>query len=102
MTGVTSQVKYINLLLCALFLQLHLPLCRSPCFLADNVDDSKKIEMFHSATHEQSKQQILADFSKYNSDCLCVVCTVAFAMGIYIKDIDCVINWGLSKSIFHY
>lgn len=63
---------------------------------------NRKIEMFHANTDKESKDRILEEFSKPESNIRILVSTVAFGMGVNIRDIDIVVHWGLPSSPLSY
>ena len=42
------------------------------------------------------------EFPKHNSKVRVIVCTVAFGMGVEIRDVNRVIYWGKSNSMLEY
>ena len=62
----------------------------------------RMVAMFHSEMSQEYKDFVLSEFRKTDSTIRCVVCTVAFGMGIQVKDIDVVVHWGVSKSPLSY
>ena len=58
--------------------------------------------MFHSNTDDETKNRILEDFSNTNGKITILVSTVAFGMGVNIRDVDIVIHWGLPRSCLSY
>ncbi|KAK3108661.1 hypothetical protein FSP39_012764 [Pinctada imbricata] len=63
---------------------------------------NRRIEMFHANTDSETKERILMDFSGQDGSIELLICTIAFGMGIDVKNIDLVIHWGIPKSILHY
>ena len=63
---------------------------------------NRRIEMFHANTDEDTKERIMTDFSSEDGKIEVLIFTIAFGMGINVKDIDFVIHWGIPKSILHY
>ena len=58
--------------------------------------------MFHGSSHQQTQARILKRFKESNTDLRCVVATVAFGMGVQVKDIRYVLNWGPPHDILTY
>jgi ATP-dependent DNA helicase RecQ len=63
---------------------------------------NRKIEMFHANTDTESKNRILEEFTKADSNIKVLISTVAFGMGVNITDIDIVVHWGLPTSPLSY
>ena len=59
-------------------------------------------DMFTSASHEDDKGRILAEFSNPLSSLRVIVATVAFGMGIDVPDVHCIIHWGPPSTIDAY
>jgi superfamily II DNA helicase RecQ len=57
--------------------------------------------MFHSSLDDVTKARVLNSF-KDNGILRCVVCTIAFGMGVDIPDIRFIINWGAPSSVLEY
>ena len=64
--------------------------------------DNRLVEMFHSKLDEQSKSRVIESFSKSSGSLRVVVSTVAFGIGIDVKDVDIVIHWGVEPSALTY
>lgn len=62
--------------------------------------DNKLIGQYHSQMKDADKQRILDAFrsGKYR----CLICTVAFGMGVNISDVDIIIHWGESDTTLEY
>lgn len=52
------------------------------------------IDMYHRSIDDESKKRILESFKKPDSCIRCLFATIAFGMGIQIKDIRIVVHWG--------
>ena len=52
--------------------------------------------------HFLIQARILQEFQKPSSTIRCIVCTVAFGMGINIPDVALVIHWGEPSSVVAY
>ena len=61
--------------------------------------ESCPVSMFHGATAEAKKKYVLSEFPKPDSRVRIVIATVAFGMGINVKDIRTVINYGVPTSL---
>ncbi|CAG2188966.1 unnamed protein product [Mytilus edulis] len=55
--------------------------------------------MFHHATMDKNKKNILDNFFKSDSKTRIVIATTAFGMGINVPDIRYVIHWGAPRSL---
>ncbi|XP_062576979.1 bifunctional 3'-5' exonuclease/ATP-dependent helicase WRN-like [Saccostrea cucullata] len=60
------------------------------------------IDMFHRSIDEKSSLRVFETFKMQESNLRCLFATVAFGMGIQIKDIQIVVHWGLPKSVMSY
>lgn len=60
------------------------------------------VEMFHAKVDPESEVAIPREFSEEQSTARCLVTTIAFGMGMAIKDISYVIHWGPSSTILDY
>ena len=60
------------------------------------------VEMFHSGTPESSKQHILNSVSLPDGYVRVLICTIAFGMGIDIKEARKVIHFGPSQTVESY
>ena len=60
------------------------------------------VEMFHSGTSESSKQHILNSVSLPGGHVRVLICTIAFGMGIDIKEARKVIHFGPSQRVESY
>ena len=60
------------------------------------------VEMFHSGTPESSKQHILNSVSLPDGHVRVLICTIAFGMGIDIKEAIKVIHFGPSQTVESY
>lgn len=60
------------------------------------------IDMYHRSIDDESKKRILESFKKPDSCIRCLFATIAFGMGIQIKDIRIVVHWGAAKSCLSY
>ncbi|XP_014680939.1 PREDICTED: ATP-dependent DNA helicase RecQ-like [Priapulus caudatus] len=60
------------------------------------------ITMYHGSIGKLQEQYVLNTFVKTDSIERCVVCTIAFGMGIQVTDVRHIINFGPSKSPLHY
>ncbi|XP_014673008.1 PREDICTED: ATP-dependent DNA helicase Q-like 3 [Priapulus caudatus] len=59
---------------------------------------NRKIEMFHAKTDTKTKNRIMQDFISPSSIIKVLISTVAFGLGIDIRDVDVVVHWGLPES----
>ena len=66
----------------------------------DGLDDL--VEMFHAKVDPECEVSIPKEFAESDSKARCLVTTIAFGMGMSIKDITYVIHWGPSSSILDY
>ena len=66
--------------------------------LPDVHTESCPVSMFHGVTAEAKKKYVLSEFPKPDSRVRIVIATVAFGMGINVKDIRTVINYGVPTS----
>lgn len=60
------------------------------------------IDMYHRSIDDESKKRILESFKKPDSCIRCLFATIAFGMGIQIKDIRIVVHRGAAKSCLSY
>ena len=60
------------------------------------------IDLYHGESHADDQQRITALFSNNDSILRCVVCTVAFGMGVSMSNVRHVIHWGPPKDILSY
>lgn len=59
------------------------------------------IDMYHRSIDDESKKRILESFKKPDSCIRCLFATIAFGMGIQIKDIRIVVHWGWQNHVCH-
>ena len=59
---------------------------------------SRRVEMFHANTDQDSKERIKEQFVKPDGYIEVLICTGAFGMGVNIPNVDMVIHWGLPSS----
>ena len=64
--------------------------------------EEKCIAQFHSSLHDDDQKRLSEEFSSSDSKIRCIVATVAFGLGMDIKDIELVIHWGESDSVLAY
>lgn len=64
--------------------------------------NNRKIEMFHSNTDSETKDRIMSDFTDINGNIKVLITTIAFGMGVNIRDVDIVVHWGLPASLLGY
>lgn len=57
------------------------------------------VAMFHKSTASSNKDYVLSEFPRPQSTIRVVIATVAFGLGINIKDIKTVINYGLPLTL---
>ena len=62
----------------------------------------KIIDMYHSALLSEDQQRITLEFTKENSNIRCVIATIAFGLGVDVRDIKYIFHWGPSKSPLQY
>ena len=60
------------------------------------------VDMFHSHTSQTKREQILATFATPKSPLRCVLATVAFGLGIDVRDVRRVVHWGPSNDLLSY
>lgn len=60
------------------------------------------ISMFHAEIGTSLRSFILQSFTNVDSEVRVLVCSIAFGMGIEVKDVGRVIHWGKNKSIMNY
>lgn len=60
------------------------------------------VSMFHGHISPALQQHILEQFRNSTSTIRLLVCTIAFGMGIEVKDIKRVVHWGKVQSILAY
>lgn len=60
------------------------------------------IALYHAGMASKYHDYILHEFSKHESVIRLVICTIAFGLGISIRDIEVVILWGACDSIMDY
>ena len=63
---------------------------------------NRRVEMFHANTDADTKTRILEDFTQTNGSRTLLISTVAFGMGVNIRDVDIVVHWGLPTSCLAY
>lgn len=61
--------------------------------------DNRMIEMYHAHLDNKTRDRILNNFIHENSKIRILFSTIAFGMGIQIKDVDIVVHWGAPKSL---
>ena len=64
--------------------------------------ENRRIEMFHANTDSDTKTRIMEDFTLTSSNIKVLISTVAFGMGVNIRDVDLVVHWGLPTSSLAY
>ena len=60
------------------------------------------VEMYHRNIDEDSRIRITTEFKKTDSVIRCLISTVAFGMGVQIKDVRIVVHWGAPKNLLTY
>ena len=65
---------------------------------ADNI----LVEIYHKSTHQHSKERILTEFKSGSSRIRCIIATVAFRMGLDIRDVQLVVHIFCLKYILSY
>ena len=60
------------------------------------------VQMYHAHLPAKLKDDIAEEFSRENSQIRLLLCTVAFGMGIDVKDIERVIHWGVPATVEEY
>ena len=68
---------------------------------SDNKNE-RLVEMLHSTTPERVKDSIIKSMAVYNGIVRCLLCTIAFGMGMNCKGVTTVINFGPSKNVEAY
>ncbi len=60
------------------------------------------VGLYHGNPGSVSEKYFLSEFPKPNSRVRCMVCTIAFGMGVNIPDIRHVFHWGISANLLAY
>ena len=60
------------------------------------------VEMFHAHLPNDLKDKIVNQFNRGNSNIRILISTVAFGMGIDVKDIQRVVHWGCPETVEEY
>ena len=71
----------------------------------DSLMDSNRdqlVNMFHRSVDEGSKEHVLLEFKKKQSEIRIMFCTIAFGMGVQVPDVRLIVHWGVAKSIMSY
>lgn len=68
----------------------------------DQTMENRIINIYHSSVGHAHEDYILQEFPKVDSKIRCLISTIAFGMGVDIRDIRNIIHWGVSKSILSY
>ena len=63
---------------------------------------NKVVDMFHGSSHANTQDRIVERYREEDSSLRCIVATVAFGMGIQVKNIRYIINWGPPADILTY
>ena len=63
---------------------------------------SRRVEMFHTNTGQDSRERIKEQFIKPDGYIEVLICTGAFGMGVNIPNVDMVIHWGLPSSLQYW
>ncbi|WAR31107.1 RECQ-like protein [Mya arenaria] len=71
-------------------------------YAGEEQENHSLVEMFTSSSPEKTKDRILAVFSSPDSSIRILVSTVAFGMGVDIRDIKLVLHWGAPRSFLSY
>lgn len=64
--------------------------------------DTRLVDQYHSGLYEEDQKRILESFSRVDTNLRCLVCTIAFGLGIDIPDVRFVVHWGASDNILQY
>ncbi|XP_006815053.1 ATP-dependent DNA helicase RecQ-like [Saccoglossus kowalevskii] len=65
------------------------------------VIQNRILEVYHGALASTDQERVVSRFSQDNV-LRCIICTVAFGMGVNIPDLNIVVHWGCSNSIVEY
>ena len=71
-------------------------------FCGEKASNNKIADMFHAHTDEDSKQRIMEHFVSKDGNLKVLISTVAFGMGVNIRDVDMVVHWGVPPSSLSY
>ncbi|XP_074657196.1 bifunctional 3'-5' exonuclease/ATP-dependent helicase WRN-like [Tubulanus polymorphus] len=71
-------------------------------FVGEHIVKNRLIDQYHSVVDTDTEKRILDTFPLVTSTIRCLICTVAFGMGVQVPDIDMVIHWGTPKDILSY
>lgn len=71
-------------------------------FGGERIPENRIVEMFHANTDDISKKRIMEQFISTSGHLKLLISTVAFGMGVNIKDVDLIIHWGLPSSSLCY
>ena len=63
---------------------------------------NRRVAVYHAEVPDKYQTYYLEEVKKPDSSIRILVCTVAFAMGVSIPDVDFVIHWGLPRSTLCY
>jgi len=64
--------------------------------------DDNLVAMYHRKLPDDHRLATAVEFSKKKSNIRCLVCTIAFGLGVEVSDLPYVIHWGPSKSLLDY
>lgn len=71
-------------------------------FSGERDPKNKIADMFHANTDEESKARIMEQCISSDGKLRLLISTVAFGMGVNIRDVDLIIHWGVPTSSLSY
>ena len=69
---------------------------------AERTINSRLFGMYHGSVGSAMETEMLKRFTCPSSTVRVMICTIAFGMGVEVKDVDIIIHWGASKTILDY
>ena len=63
---------------------------------------TRMVDLYYADARAEDKRRILAEFRKEDTHLRCVFATIAFGLGVEIKDVRKVIHWGAPRDTLGY
>ena len=78
--------------------------CLGPRVFAglSSTQENSTVRCFYGGLNDHIRKDILLKMTQKDGIIRCLICTIAFGMGVDVKGLSTVIHWGCSKSVSNY